>query len=140
MNAPLSLKAIAAAQNQRPIVDELSLSLPYPISVNALWMRGKKGLIKTPRYATWFQAAGLDLKAQHPGRIEEGFAANILIEMKDSRRRDLDNLTKGLLDLLQEHGVIADDSLLQDLRLRWSPTTKGAWVALKSVPLTRRAA
>lgn len=133
MNAPLTIKAIAEAQNRRRTVSELTLSLPYPVSMNRLWMRGKTGMVKTPRYATWFQAAGLELNVQRPGRIEGAFAADILIQRKDKRRRDLDNLTKGLLDLLQAHGVIEDDSLLDDLRLRWSTSIKGAEVSLKAL-------
>ena len=45
--------------------------------------------------------------------------------MPDRRRRDLDNLLKGLLDSLTHAGVWEDDNQVVDLRIRKAPTIGG---------------
>lgn len=43
----------------------------------------------------------------------------------DNRKRDLDNLLKATLDALTKAGVWADDGLIVDLRIFWSPDMGG---------------
>lgn len=54
------------------------------------------------------------------GRVERQagrLAVVIACHAPDRRRRDLDNLTKGLLDALTHAGAWDDDSQIDDLRL-----------------------
>ena len=48
------------------------------------------------------------------------------------RKRDLSNLIKCSEDLLVDHGVIDDDSLVQDLRVYWADGVAGARVTIKA--------
>ena len=53
------------------------------------------------------------------------------------RPRDLDNVAKAALDLLQAHGVIENDVAVVDLRMRWDrvvPTGSGSDRALAHDP------
>lgn len=119
-------------QWSRPVADIVQIELPYPVSTNALWMSsGTTGrIIKSPRYATWFRAAGNELSLQRPGRIEGKYSLEVLVERK-SGRRDIDNTIKSLSDLLVEHQVVEDDSLAQRVTIEWSDTARGVWVTIK---------
>jgi len=119
-------------QWSRPVVDMVQLDLPYPVSTNALWMRSSTTgqVIRSPRYAKWFQAAGNELAIQRPGCIRGKYALEVLIERK-SGRRDIDNAIKSLSDLLVANQVVEDDSLAQRITLEWSDTIKGAWVTIR---------
>jgi crossover junction endodeoxyribonuclease RusA len=97
--------------------------LPLPPSVNALYrnVRGK-GRVKTKHYRTWLKAAGWEIIAQ------KGRMAKIMgpvqvtiyaVKPKRGRRRDLDNLTKALLDLMVAHEIIEDDSNVQSIYSEW---------------------
>ena len=100
------------------------LSLPFPPALNNLYANVPgKGRIKADRYVSWANAAGWDLKAAKPVPVLGKVVISILLGRPDNRRRDLDNLAKAPLDLLQEHGVIEDDSLVQRLTLAWAPIT-----------------
>jgi len=119
-------------QWSRPVVDLVQLDLPYPVSTNALWMRSSTTghIIRSPRYAKWFQAAGNELAIQRPGCIRGTYSLEVLIERK-SGRRDIDNAIKSLSDLLVANQVVEDDSLAQRITLEWSDTIKGAWVTIR---------
>jgi Holliday junction resolvase RusA-like endonuclease len=39
----------------------------------------------------------------------------------DNRKRDLDNMLKALNDALTKNHIIADDSLIYDLNIKWVP-------------------
>jgi len=52
-------------------------------------------------------------RPRHEGRI----AVSITIHAPDNRRRDIDNVCKGLLDGLQHAGVYDDDSQIDRLQI-----------------------
>jgi Holliday junction resolvase RusA-like endonuclease len=115
----------------RSTVEAVSLDLPFPPSVNRLWRSTKDGKhYRSPRYQTWFQAAGLEINRQRPGRVSGQFSVLLQLGRPDRRSRDLDNLMKPVLDLLQHHGVIDNDSLAQHVSVHWSDTIKGAHVVV----------
>ena len=103
----------------------ITLSLPFPPSVNALYRNvSGRGRVKTERYKTWLRAAGNELLATPLGQrvpIEGKFILTVLAGRPDKRIRDLDNLLKAPLDLLQAHGLIKNDGLAQSITVAWSP-------------------
>jgi crossover junction endodeoxyribonuclease RusA len=97
----------------------IALTLPYPISVNAMYRNVQgKGRAKTERYKTWLQAAGWSLRAAKPKRLEGPFIFEMNLYTADQRRRDVDNTIKPILDLLVEHQLIEDDSKCVELHVR----------------------
>jgi len=118
-------------QFDRKPAESLSIDLPFPPSANRLWRSTKDGRhYRSPRYQTWFQAAGIEINRQRPGKIEGQFSVLLQLGRPDRRRRDLDNLMKPVLDLLQHYGIIENDSLAQHVSVHWSETIKGAHVVL----------
>lgn len=105
-----------------------TLTLPYPPSVNELFASVKSPhagyiRVKTQKYRDWSREAGQAILMQrvahirpHPDRVRIEIRAT---PPKDKRKRDLDNLAKGILDSLVEFHVIADDSRVEDLHLSW---------------------
>lgn len=88
----------------------LELDLPYPPSANRLYRRvGPRTLISREgrRYRERV-AAILRVSGVRPiaGRLD----VVIAVHPPDRRRRDIDNLLKGLLDALQHGGAFFDDS------------------------------
>lgn len=122
--------ALKVAEWARPVVGTVTLSLPFPPSVNNLWRRGRTGMYRSPSYMTWLNAAGTMLNAQKPGKIAGHYVIAIELERKDNRRRDCDNLVKAVSDLLEQHGVIENDSLADSLTVAWSPRVSGCRVVL----------
>jgi Holliday junction resolvase RusA-like endonuclease len=86
----------------------IELSLPFPVSVNALFFNRKRGgRAKTPQYKAWITAAGWEIKRQRPRPIDGPVSLEYRFE--DGHQTDLGNLEKGLTDLLVRHQLIADD-------------------------------
>jgi Holliday junction resolvase RusA-like endonuclease len=109
--------------------DRVLLNLPEPTSTNALTRNvsaaqraiaerhGKRlpGRLKTEAYQRWLNAAGWELQSQRPGRIEGKYELTIAAQTP----KDIGNLEKACSDLLQEHGVVSNDSEARDIRIRW---------------------
>lgn len=108
------------------------ITLPWPPGVNNLFATFKNRRIRTRRYEAWLSAAGAALLEQRPRRVGGHFKVTIVCERPDKRGRDLDGLAKAPLDLLVKHGVIEDDSLANEIILRWSsqPPAKPGCVRL----------
>ena len=110
------------------------VTLPFPISVNAMFADGKTRRHKSQRYADWWQEAGYRLNRQNPipvrGPVKLFYEVQ---EGKDNRRRDLANLEKGCTDLLVEFGIIeADhDLILRELQMVWNKEVEGVRVTIK---------
>ena len=97
----------------------VSLTLPRPISTNALFANaGKKGRVSSKEYTAWKLECGVELMRQRPGRVEGAYALTIRIPAK--ARLDLGNSEKAISDLLQSHRVISNDKLAERILLeRW---------------------
>lgn len=112
----------------------VSITLPSPISTNALWrpVKTKSGarMTKTPDYRAWKVAAGWELKAQKPGKVAGYYGLRIQVE--DGLRIDLGNCEKAVSDLLQEHGVIENDKLCRRIEIEWSDAVEGMNVLVAS--------
>jgi crossover junction endodeoxyribonuclease RusA len=97
----------------------MNLTLPYPPSVNTYWraVRGRNILSKKAREYRVYGAIAVHLGAGNRQPITARLAVTIHAYMPDRRRRDLDNILKPLLDVMQHAGVYADDEQIDDLRV-----------------------
>ena len=103
----------------------VALHLPFPVSVNAMYKNIGKRRAKSQRYRDWITAAGWALKTQYRGTpMQNDIMLQIALSPPDNRKRDLDNLSKGLQDLLTGT-VISDDSQIKLLFLWWEDNVKG---------------
>lgn len=101
---------------RQPVV----VDLPMPPSVNEIWKAGRGGqLYRSPKYSAWLKEAGWEIKRQRPGKVEGPYTADIILRPKTNRRRDAHNFPKGILDLLKDHAVTDDDSLIPYPCPRW---------------------
>lgn len=113
----------------------VTFDLPEVPSVNNLYLniRGRGGRVKTPQYRAWIEEAALKLNSQRVPLIRGKYFLLATFARKDKRRRDLGNKEKALSDILVSQGVIEDDSLAQEITLRWDQTgsIKGCRVELR---------
>ncbi len=88
--------------------------IPRPPSTNALYANVPgKGRVKTKRYRDWITAAGWEMRAQGTVNFSCG-SVRMLIE--GVGKMDVDNV-KAIPDLCKAMGIIADDKLIEDLRI-----------------------
>ena len=95
-----------------------SLTLPFPPSTNNLFMtigRKRPASPKARAYALAVRRAVLE--AGTPQIASQSVRAVIAAWVPNLRARDLDNLLKAPLDGLVKAGVLADDSLITDIRI-----------------------
>lgn len=86
----------------------LRLTLPIPPSVNSSYANVTgRGRIATKALRDWKRDAGWRLKLQERKQFAGPF--RIAIYLPEAMRGDIDNRTKGILDLLVEHRVTPDD-------------------------------
>lgn len=105
----------------RPVVQAVTIYLPPPISINALhraYVRPGASYattIKSEKYRRWISQAGYEIELQKPGRIDGAYGIRISVPKKT--RIDLGNAEKAISDLLQAHGIIANDRLCQRIEV-----------------------
>lgn len=108
-----------------------------PPSLNNIYVNIPKiGRVKSGRYKTWRSAAGWDIKAAI-GPSFETYTCPVVLDLtveKPRNRSDISNRIKAIEDLLTEMGVIADDSLVMEVRARWGQV-KGARIELRPADL-----
>lgn len=85
------------------------VNLPWPPSVNNLYINAGRKRVRSPRYRKWQDEAGWALKAARPPAFDGPVSVTIELCPPDNRRLDADNRNKPILDLLVSHGVIKDD-------------------------------
>jgi crossover junction endodeoxyribonuclease RusA len=109
--------------------------LPFPPSVNNLFVNGKFGRFRSQRYDSWILEAGCEIRRQRPSKV----AGPVILtyefqEGHDKRKRDLGNLEKAVSDLLVSHQIIeADDgSIVREIKLKWNPEVQGVRVNVAS--------
>jgi Holliday junction resolvase RusA-like endonuclease len=113
-----------------------TFTLPFPPSVNNLFMNGKHGRFRSQRYDSWIQEAGCEIMRQRPKKV----AGPVILtyefqEGKDKRKRDLGNLEKAPTDLLVSHGIISadDGSIVREIKLKWNAEVEGVRVTVSSI-------
>jgi crossover junction endodeoxyribonuclease RusA len=114
-------------------INQTIIDLPFPPSTNGLFANvAGKGRIRSDRYRQWANAAGWELKSQKPKKVSGPVSIAIYVEEKRDRKRDIDNLAKGPLDLLVSHRIIDGDDIktIRRVSLEWSKSVSGCRVAI----------
>ena len=97
----------------------LTINLPFPVSVNAMYSNAGKRRIKSKRYKAWRQEA---LKVVGGARLNSLIDYPIMLQIAltppDKRKRDLSNLEKCIGDILTDN-IIVDDSQIKLLCMWW---------------------
>jgi len=109
------------------------LTLPFPVSVNAMFADGKTRRHKSQRYCDWLLEAGYALNVQKPPQIKGPYHITYAFqEGQDRRERDAFNLEKGCTDLLVKHGVVEGDSnkYLRKGSVEWDRSVIGVRVTI----------
>lgn len=112
------------------------LTLPFPVSVNAMFADGKTRRHKSQKYADWIVEAGYRLNLQRPAPIKGPVRIRYdLQEVEDRWLRDCFNFEKGVTDLLVSHGVIEADhrKILRGGEIWWNPDVEGIRIAIYPV-------
>ena len=95
-----------------------TIKLPCPVSANQRLIKSKTGiLINSAKYRDWHNLALFQIRNQLPkietlqGRIK----LSVEVHFKDHRRRDLDNIVKGLQDVIKKKKIFIDDCQIDEL-------------------------
>jgi len=94
-----------------------------PPSVNHIYRHTRNGVRRTEAYNTWANGEGYGLNRQMAGQHRFAGPVYLVIAMRRPRSNaDIDNRLKGLIDLLQQVGAIANDKLVMGVNAYWSAT------------------
>lgn len=87
-----------------------TFTLPWPPSVNSIYVRRGRGYALSKRVASYRTAVAALCYQQHVRRWRDTrLALAVDAFPPDAKRRDLDNLLKSLLDALEDCAVLDDD-------------------------------
>lgn len=125
----------------------VTFPLPYPPSANKLWrfVPGQPTPLKSRAYRDWLAQAEAAIPMSARGLIRGAHEVLIQADRPDRRARDIDNLTKPVLDAIKEtaasylKGVIRDDSDTVRITTEWASADPVA-VPVVTVTVTARAA
>ena len=122
------------------IMDRISMTLPYPPSVNHYWKT--RVLRRGARYVPQVYVSPDGQRYQRTvAKVLDGvprfngqLRVQILVQPPDGRARDLDNVLKCLLDSLTKTGLWHDDSQVASLLVVRGDQTKGGSVLVLVEP------
>lgn len=107
----------------------LSLTLPYPPSINAYYGTNKFGSFYIKKAGKDYRNTVVDMfKPLIKDTFDFPLRVWVELYVPDRRKRDLDNTKKALLDSLTHAGIWTDDSLIDDLRSVRGELRKGGEV------------
>jgi len=112
----------------------ITLELPWPPSVNTYWRSPNTGRLAgrtliSERGRDYRRAVADAIRTAGQPKAEPGrLDVALTVFPPDKRRRDLDNLPKGILDALTHAGVIEDDSLIDRLLIERATSCPGGKV------------
>lgn len=118
--------------------DVAEFTLPWPPSVNNYFIetyskKHKRVLKFVGEAGTRFRKNVLAavLSAGSPPRLRGHLRLEGAFYPPDSRKRDLDNVLKSLLDAMQEAGVYGDDCQVREIDIRFGPVVKDGKAVIK---------
>lgn len=116
----------------------ITITLPFPPSVNTYWRSVNKGKLAgrvlISEKGRQYREAVAQVVLLMLGRarnIDGRLSVEITAHAPDRRKRDLDNLPKGILDALTHAGVWVDDSTIDHLCIRRGENAPGGRVVVK---------
>lgn len=122
----------------------IEIELPFPPSLNAYYRHPSRGPLAGRHLIS---AKGREYRSEVISRIAPlnysargRLAVVITCHAPDKRRRDLDNLVKGLNDALTHAGLWADDEQIDDLRIIRGANISGGKVVVSVREIDREAA
>lgn len=109
------------------------IDLPYPPSVNMYYRTPRSGKLAgrtmISEKGRMYRADVMETIMRYKlGRVPGRLEVHIDAFPPDRRRRDLDNICKGLLDGLAHAGIIADDGDIDILKIHRKEHVKGGLV------------
>ena len=110
----------------------MNITLPWPPSINTYW-RSVNGKMLISKKGRAYRASVINHIRPCKPTLER-LSVRIICHPPDKRKRDLDNLPKGLLDALEHAGVYADDSQIDELYLRRDKIIKDGCVIVSISP------
>ena len=117
------------------MIEPLKLKMPWPPSVNHYW-RYVGGRPMISREGRLFRTrVEMEMRLLRMTKLTGRLAVKLEFHPPDKRRRDIDNLTKGLLDALQHAGVYEDDSQIDRLELIRCAVRKGGETLISIVEM-----
>ena len=103
----------------------LNFRLEWPPTVNTYWryayVKGRGTVVLLSAKGRSYKETGIiELVAQDAPHGDPDARYELLIDAypPDRRRRDLDNILKPILDVLQDYGVLPDDEQVDSLTIR----------------------
>jgi crossover junction endodeoxyribonuclease RusA len=107
----------------------IQLTLPYPPTVNTYWRRCGSRIVLSQTGRTYKDDVSMLCLANRvkPYNGSARLSVSIMVYPPDRRKRDIDNITKAVLDALIGH-CYSDDSQIDDLCLRRRELVKGGKV------------
>jgi len=113
----------------------MSLELPWPPSVNRYW-RSNRGRVHISAEGRKYRETVVYIVSALKHTFGTGrLSVSIEACVPDRRRRDLDNLTKAVLDSMQHGGLYADDSQIDELYICRGDMIKGGMLIIDIVEL-----
>lgn len=113
----------------------ITLTLPFPPTVNTYWrhvpMRGGVRSLISKRGREYRTAVAEQVVVQRASHALSGrLSVEVVAHPPDRRKRDIDNLSKSLLDALGAAGVYGDDGQIDRLVLTRGDVERGGRVAV----------
>lgn len=104
----------------------ITITLPWPPSINHYWRRHGHTYFISPRGITYRKIVGLQSIPFHKSELfNKRLSIFICAFPPDNRRRDLDNILKCLFDSLQHAEVFADDNQIDVIYVKRMPDLLG---------------
>lgn len=120
-------------------MDEISLTLPWPPSINRLWRMGKGNWYSTKIYKDYQKVVYYTVNLSRRLKFDDNAVLSMTLcaTPPDRRKRDLDGLFKAVWDSLQHAGLYKDDSQIKILvaRMEDPDPFKVGFVKIKIVSL-----
>ena len=104
----------------------IHLILPYPPSVNTYWgFHGHRRFLTKQAVKFKQLVANTFLSSGQQGLGDARLSIIIRLSPPDRRKRDIDNVIKGLLDALCQAGIFVDDEQFDEVHIHRASIKKG---------------
>jgi crossover junction endodeoxyribonuclease RusA len=116
-------------------MNKIQLELPYPPTINHYYGRTRTGQLFIKPKGTHFRDCVSYSTYKVKTFAKKRLSVEVIVYPPDKRIRDLDNITKALLDSLQNAGLFENDSQIDRLLIERKSVVKGGWIIVTIEPL-----